>query len=342
MFRPPIDMSFAVALLASVVVHVAALLGPGWALPGFDETEESPPIEAVLTRPAIRPAPAPARVPRKPRRATDHPVAAAVPPLAPAGESMVAPAFSPSGAAEPPAVPANAATEASPPLAAPTAQPVTATEPETVAIALPSKGRVRYSVTRGEGGFVIGQTVQEWEHDGRTYRLRAFMETTGLAALFKPARVAQASSGEINVDGLRPVEFRHERLKGVDSATLDWAKGVVAYAGREEALPAGTQDMLSMYYQLVLHLPRTGGLELPIATGRKLERYRFDVVGEEKLQLRIGERNAIKLRTRNGEDLIELWISPEVQGLPLKIRFVDRNGELFDQIAEEIDLQETQ
>jgi hypothetical protein len=44
---------------------------------------------------------------------------------------------------------------------------------------------------------------------------------------------------------------------------------VVAYAGRE-AIVEGTQDMLSMYYQLVLLAPRGGAVEMPIATGRKL------------------------------------------------------------------------
>jgi hypothetical protein len=35
-----------------------------------------------------------------------------------------------------------------------------------------------------------------------------------------------------------------------------------------------------------------------------------------------------------------LWISAELRGLPLKIRFTDRKGEIFDQVADEIDIQE--
>jgi hypothetical protein len=66
--------------------------------------------------------------------------------------------------------------------------------------------------------------------------LQSVTETTGLAALFKPARVLQLSRGEVTAEGLRPVEFRHERVGGLDTAAFDWGRRVVAYAGREEAI----------------------------------------------------------------------------------------------------------
>jgi hypothetical protein len=201
---------------------------------------------------------------------------------------------------------------------------------------------VRYVITRGEGGFVVGQTVHTWEHDGVTYKLQSVTETTGLAALFKPARVVLSSRGEVTAQGLRPREFRHERVSGLDTASFDWTRGVVAYAGREDSVVAGTQDMLSMYYQLVLLAPKRGVVTMPIATGRKLESYRFDVVGEEVMRLPSGERRTVHLRTRSGNDTIELWIAPEMRGLPLKIRFTDREGEIFDQLAQDMDIQEGQ
>jgi hypothetical protein len=211
---------------------------------------------------------------------------------------------------------------------------------------LPGKGRVRYTITRGEGGFVVGQATHTWEHDGLTYKLQSVTETTGLAAVFKPARVVQSSQGEVTAEGLKPREFRHERVNGLDTANFDWTRRVVAYAGREDSVAVGAQDMLSMYYQLVLLAPKGGALELPIATGRKLENYRFEVLGEETVALPSGERRAVRLRTRSGNDTIELWLGvgkdADTRGLPLKIRFIDRKGEIFDQLAEDTDLRETQ
>jgi hypothetical protein len=50
----------------------------------------------------------------------------------------------------------------------------------------------------------------------------------------------------------------------------------------------------------------------------------------------------MRLRTRSGNDTIELWIAADMRGLPLKIRFTDRKGEIFDQLAQDIDPRETQ
>jgi hypothetical protein len=233
-----------------------------------------------------------------------------------------------------PAAPLPVPPPAAPPAAMP--EPVAPAPPTT---ALAGRGQVRYAITRGEGGFVVGQAIHTWEHDGFRYRLRSVTETTGLAALFKPARVVQSSEGELAGEGLQPREFRHERVGGVDTASFDWPGRAVAFAGRREAIVGGTQDMLSMYYQLVLLAPTQGALDMPIATGRKLENYRFEVLGEETLALPAGQRRALRVRTRSGGDTIELWLhageGAASRGLPLKIRFIDRKGEIFDQIADE-------
>ena len=328
MRRKSIEMPLALALLASALIHVAALVSPGWTLPGVNEADAPATLDAVLTRPplrqeaapVVRPAPKPAADKPRPHPAT---LAAATPAAAPEAPAVEAS----------PAVPAQAP---APAVAAPA--PAPAPLPQS---ALPLKGHLRYSITRGEGGFVIGQSVHTWEHDGLGYKLQSVTETTGLAAVFKPARVVQTSQGEVTADGLKPHEFRHERVGGLDTASFDWTRRVVAYAGREEAIVAGTQDMLSMYYQIVLLAPKSGALDMPIATGRKLQSFRIEVLGEEVVAMASGERRAMHLRTRSGDDSIELWIAAEMRGLPLKIRFTDRKGEIYDQLADDIDIMET-
>ena len=325
-------MPFAFALVASAMIHAAALLGE-WDLPGTHPPETPVAIEAVLAKP-----PAPVAQPT-PRPAADKPrprtIAAAPKPVAPTSPVPAAPNPLP---AEP--MPAPAPTVVPP---APILEPA---PPTPIRIALPGKGRLRYSITRGEGGFVIGQSVHTWQHDGLTYKVQSVTETTGLAAVFKPARVVQTSQGEVAAEGLRPREFRHERVSGLDTASFDWERRVVAYAGREDSLPVGTQDFLSMYYQLVLLAPKAGTLDVTIATGRKLETYRFDVLGEESVALPSGERRALRVKTGSGNDSIEVWLAvgdgAETRGLPLKIRFTDRKGEIFDQLADESAPGETQ
>ncbi|MCK9382336.1 MAG: DUF3108 domain-containing protein [Sulfuritalea sp.] len=336
-------MPIALALVASALIHAVALLGPGWALPGDNEDDPPPVIEAVLVKPAphleevsvAKPPPRPHVDKPRPR-----PVVAAAPVFTMPSAATEAPAAP--GAAPAETLPDAAPPVPAPPVAAPPAPTPVAAPPLPVKIALPGKGRVRYVITRGEGGFVVGQTTHTWQQDGFTYKLQSVAETTGLAALFKPARVMQSSQGEVTVAGLKPHEFRHERVNGLDTASFDWVRGVVAYAGREDSVAAGAQDMLSMYYQLVLLAPKSGVLEMPIATGRKLENYRVEVLGEEIVALPAGERRASRLSIRSGNDTIELWIAADMRGLPLKIRFTDRKGEIFDQVAQDIDIQEQQ
>lgn len=337
-------MPIALALVASALIHAAALLGGGWDLPGTHEADAPAPIDAVLTKPAPPKAAAPAAAPVAkpvPRPHVDTP---RPPSVASEASDAVEPATLPLPL-EPGAAPAELPPVA-PPIAVPPAPTIQAAPRTPVSIALPRKGRVRYIITRGEGGFVVGQSVHTWQHDGFTYTLQSVTETTGLAALFKPARVVHGSAGDITAEGLRPREFRHERVSGVDAASFDWARGVVAYAGREDSVAAGTQDFLSMYYQLVLMAPSSGALDVTIATGRKLESFRFQVLGEESVMLPGGERRAMHLKMQSGNDSIEVWLAVGVdadrRGLPLKIRFTDRKGEIFDQLADDTDPGETQ
>lgn len=189
---------------------------------------------------------------------------------------------------------------------------------------------------------VVGQSVHTWEQDGFSYRIQAVTETTGLAALFKPARVLQKSEGAVVAEGLRPRDFRHDRVGATDTAAFDWERRVVAYEGRESPILPGAQDMLSMYYQMALDVARGGVREMQIATGRKVDRYVFEPVGEESIAVPGGSRRALRVRTRSvaGGDSIELWLDPERIGAPLRIRYVDRRGDLYDQSLDEYEIGE--
>jgi len=320
-------MPLVLALVASALLHIGAVVAPGWVLPETMESDLPPTIDAVLVKAPVRPEIAPVAKPLpKPPASKPRPPAEA--PVVVAAEAPSAPA---AVVAEEPV--------AQPPLAVPPEPIIEPPRAQPAKTALPGKGRMRYVITRGEGGFVIGESVHSWDHDGFTYRLKSMPETIGIAAVFRPAQIFQSSQGEISAAGLRPREFRHERSAGIDTASFDQERGLAAYAGRVQRIDAGTQDMLSMYYQLVLLAPRSGVVEMPIATGRKLLTYRFEVLGEETLEFPTGERQTVRIKTRSGNDTIEMWLpigeGGQSRGLPLKIRIVDRRGEIYDQIADD-------
>lgn len=374
-----VGQRLALATAASLLLHLAIAVGPGWRVPTLGDTllpesSSSPQLEARLTGGQRRSVPAPAAV--QPQ-ASPHPSARRSTPKGPAAPpgvlAMPAPvepalamsgmeSFAPSLAAASTAASADAGNAQTAAAAAPS--PVAASEPAAsddaasriaalpVEVTLPRKGSIRFSV---EKGFTVGESVHRWSLDGNEYSMTSVTQTTGLAALFQPVRLSWTSLGTLDASGLRPREFRVEK-NGVagDSAEFDWtAMQLTLSSGAQSDVPlvSGAQDMLSVFYQLGMHLPALvdraathkdkapARAEIMVATGRKFERYGFDVVGEETLSLKIGKHRTVHLRTASGKEATEVWLAPGLRNLPLMIRITDRKGESYDQIAESIEFE---
>jgi hypothetical protein len=210
---------------------------------------------------------------------------------------------------------------------------------------LPPYVRVEYQVTWGENGLVVGTVVQESRHDATHYSLRNTAETTGLARLFKHATVVNVSEGDIVAGGLRPRQFRIERSSGNnESASFDWPAHLVRLStDRQFELEPGTQDMLSLFVQLPLMDASGAAVSIPVVTSKKIDMYVFVLVGREKIATPRGERDTLHFRHRepDSKEATEIWIGLDDARLPIKIRHVDRRGDVFDQIAVRIEYQET-
>jgi hypothetical protein len=316
---------FLLALLVSIMLHLGVAIGPGWHLSLLDSADDAP-LDILDARLAPKRAEPPEPTIRTVRR--KRIVAAptpAGPPIPQLEESR----------SEPQAARVDAP-----------ASPELADIPVAVAprvLALPHRVDISYSVSMGTSGFVIGRSVHELRHDNRTYRLRSTTETTGLAGLFKPIKLVHLSEGEIDAAGLRPLQFRIERDGVADErASFDWSAGEVSLPVREKVFPLepGAQDMLSMFCQLAL-IPTDGPkVMMPVVTGKKIERYEFEVMGEELVSTGLGEIRATHLRTRaaTGTEATEVWLGLSVSRLPVRIRHTDRKGEVFDQVADRIQL----
>lgn len=318
---------FLLALALSAALHLGVVISPGWHLPDFSEPEVEL-IEARLAPPPApmapppQPAPVPQAQPIPTPKSARNPRPEAIP-LAPAVEAA-------SSGSSTPAIPAPPVLTPSPPGA-----------PLAVETAWPKKGKIRFGVSRASDAMVLGRTVHEWNHDGRGYTLRDTTESTGVVALFKPVKLVQESRGEMTPLGLKPLEWRAEK-NGVagDWVNFDWAVGKVTMGGgREGATEAGMQDMLSLLYQLGL----LSGNErvAPLASGKKIERLVFQRLGEENLPLAGGDKPTLHLKaTDSGGEVTEVWLSQDARHLPLKVRRINRKGEIFDQTVEEMDIGE--
>ena len=328
-------LAFALALAASLGIHVAALFGTDIEL--FGGGEEPPALQAVLQPPpappappaaASRPEPKPVKKPARPKPAArpqpsdspavSAPAASASPEPAAAGPDSEIGQNLPSTAA---AAAAVAAAEPAPPL-------------------LPASGSIRYEISVGEQNFVIGRAEHHWEftEDGR-YHLRGLTETSGLVGLFKPVLFENESRGRLVAGGLQPDSYvtRKNGKDANENAEFDWAAGLVRLSrhGRSQPVARGSQDILSLNYHLAYLARPEAGSTIGVVTGKKYERYALDSLGEETLDLPAGRFRTLHLRAMT-RSVTEIWLALDHHRLPVKIRFTDKNGDIYQQVATEI------
>jgi hypothetical protein len=207
---------------------------------------------------------------------------------------------------------------------------------------LPGRIVIDFTLIRGEQGLVVGRMRHEWQVTDDQYTLTSTAEATGVFSLFLPGVLLQVSRGLITREGLKPLSFwiqRGQRQDRTESASFDWGAGSLRFgrSGEEKTvpLPAGSQDVLSVFYQLALTAPHNGVLELPVTNGRKFDRYRYRVVGEETLDTPLGPLVTERLERIQapGEDALTLWLARDYHWLPVRLRFVDRRGEVAEQVV---------
>lgn len=307
------------ALGVSLLVH-AWLVGEMPALFSTEEMPEKPLLTATL-RPL--PPPPPSQAPAK--AAAPAPVIPAVPPAHPS------PAPRPPEPA--PAVPDGA--EAAAVGETLGAAPVVPPEPRQ-----PSTGALRYEIFHEGYDLRVGRAEIVWQfsEDGR-YQLHSISETSGMVAMFKRLRVETRSSGRLTAGGLQPEVFRtlrngEETRERADFVWPTW-QVVIGREGKTLQIAPGTQDLLSLNFQLAYLKAPEAGSRIGVVTGKKYQVYELDSLGEETVRTPAGEFRTLHLRA-SGETITEVWIAPDLYRLPVKIRFTDKKGDSYVQLASEI------
>ncbi|WP_153111345.1 DUF3108 domain-containing protein [Propionivibrio limicola] len=338
------------ALAASFGIHLAALFGPDIDLTGEPEL---PPLVAEL-RP-LQPAPEvsvrPKLIPVAGKAAAKSAHKKAAPravqtPPAPGvlatGDALPDLAMPGAGGEAPLAEARSPQEEAEIPAAASDSQP------SPTASRLSAHGVIRFRIDRGDSNFEIGFARHEWWVEEGRYRLHSLAQTTGLAWLLKSVSVEMESVGQVVETGLRPDRFsvRRDGQETRERAVFDWENRLLTVGKKApQPLEAGAQDLLSFNYQLGLMALPAAGSTLPVATGKKYALYRFEVVGDEDIQVPAsGEMvlHTLHLRTpgEEGRSATELWLAYDFRMLPVKIRYVDNRGDSYVQVATEILLEQ--
>ena len=273
-------------------------------------------------------------------------VAELAPPLAAAPAASAPDVAAPNVAAPDVAAPDADGAAASAPAAA-----VSAAAASAVPFEWPPSTRLTYRLSGDYRGPVEGSASVEWLRQGSRYQVH--LETAIGPVLSRHI----TSEGELTENGLAPRRFDGEQ-KVLFRAPRRWQlrfgpEVVVLSDGKEVPTQPGVQDEASQFVQLTWlfttqpdRLKVGRSVELPLAISRKLERWTYDVIGEETLRFDFGEVAAYHLKPRRaaqGGDLTpEMWIAPSLQYLPVRILIRDTQGNWIDLTLDKLPLQAAQ
>jgi len=208
--------------------------------------------------------------------------------------------------------------------------------------ALARPARLHYEMKRG---MYSGNGDLIWKPAGDRYELRLEAYVAGLAVL------TEVSTGLLGEQGIAPLRYTDQRLqRGIMAANFQRDTGKITYSGPqvEVPLPPGAQDRLSWMLQLggVLNAEpqhaAPGGRVVFFVSGARAdaEAWTFRYVGVEDVNAAGGAIRAVKFtrEPRQAYDrLVEIWLAPERQHLPVRARFTAQaNGEVFELLLRDI------
>ena len=314
----------------------------------LQQSQAAPPAGPPPAAPApvaVAEAAAPAASAASAPGGTEPAVAAVEPSPEPASTPSTAPALA---ATESAAVQADARDTPPPVLAAPaTALPASVPEPAVAAVAAapeaaasgvpafewPPSTRLSYTLTGDFRGPVEGSARVEWLRQGSRYQVHL---DVAIGPSFAPlVRRRMSSEGELTPQGLKPLRYEEEtrvplaatRRKGVAFEE----ERIVLQGGKAVPTLQGVQDTASQFVQLTWlfttqpqKLRIGGSVGVPLALPHRVDRWVYDVMGEEVLDTPAGRIPTYFIKPRReqakaGELTIEAWFAPSLQYLPVRI-----------------------
>lgn len=210
----------------------------------------------------------------------------------------------------------------------------------TTAFAFPDSVQLLYDVS-GEVKKMRYQMHGEllWKHDGHSYEAKLTASMPSMPFLGSRTRT---STGAISTAGLTPQRFS-DQWRNENVAFFDNVRHRASFSANtpDVDLDAAAQDQLSVILQIAgilaanpSHYPPTSKLAAQIIGVRDANVWVFRVDGPETIHVPNGEMNVLKLTRDSGnrsEQKIELWLSPTMGYLPVRIKISNANGDFVEQ-----------
>jgi hypothetical protein len=153
-------------------------------------------------------------------------------------------------------------------------------------------------------------------------------------------------SGKIGNRGLAP--FLYESLGSLAQRLLTIRssadkEGAPTAANKKWRMPDGIIDRQSLLYYFMFKPPELTGGKVLLSDGVSYAPFSYRIAGTESFPIAgLGEVHSVKLTftTADSNETIELWVAPILHHLPVKVRYVDKQGVITEQTATAIDFVE--
>ena len=229
---------------------------------------------------------------------------------------------------------------------APAAPPATAAPPapepaQTASYKIdpPPSAELKYDVQAlHEGQTVYGHGKIDWQSTGSGYSIN------GEAGVLLFTVLNFRSEGTIDEFGVSPVIYSEKRFRRSETNThFHRERNTISFSASTLSYPrkGGEQDRASIVWQLAgigrgdstKFIPGAE-IDLVVAGVRDAETWRIRVVGQEDIEVGAGKLQAWHVRRlpREGsyDQKLDIWLAPEQQWYPVKLRFTEINGDYLD------------
>lgn len=205
----------------------------------------------------------------------------------------------------------------------------------------PARVALVYELVRE--GTPIAEVTEVLEHGDGRYTIASEAKGKGLLAGLPLGAFRRDSAGEVNAAGLRPAAYRDQRGGRIAVAMFDWPARTMTteFRGQIQSHPldGAVHDRLTQLYTFSFAGLPEGEIAMRVTDGRGLSEQRFTVAGRERVSLRGGTFDTIRLeRVREADDrrAATVWLAADRDYLPVRVLIVERDGARFDQTLERI------
>lgn len=225
-------------------------------------------------------------------------------------------------------------------------EPVVLGVPVRYQVKPPPSAELRYQATaRQKGQQIFGNGQIRWQADGKRFSVQGEFNILFMSLLnFR-------SEGEIDEDfGVSPVIYSEKRIRRSETNThFQRDRNLVSFSSSTRAYrrQGGEQDRASVVWQLAGIGRHSGNkmregaeFELVVAGVRDAEIRRVRVVALEEIETGVGKVKAWHLlhnrRPGSYEQTLDIWLAPEKDWYPVKLRYTDKSGDYIDLVLSDI------